>query len=185
MVKKKSALTYIEVPYFEDVASVFSSFAHLPWAMFLDSGRPCRDNGRYEIFSAHPYKTFLTRGKKTTITENGYQQTVLEDPFSLLSVELNKNKNSESDLPFTGGAIGYFSYDLGRRIEKIPANATDDVEIPEMAIGIYRWAYVSDHHEKKATLVGDLADHRLRLYWNDLVSKVSSPQEKPSAQAFN
>ncbi len=181
---KKITLTYQDVPYIEDVSSIFSAFAHLPWAMFLDSGRPHKDNGRYEIFSAHPYKTFLTHGRKTTVTENGYQQVELEDPFSLLAKELDAAHVEESSLPFTGGAIGYFSYDLGRKIEKIPSIAIDDLDIPEMAVGIYRWAYVCDHQDKTATLVGDLTDHRVRLYWKDLIAKVSDPSDKQINNTF-
>ena len=173
MKSRKITLTYQDVPYVDDVSCIFSLFAHLPWAMYLDSGRPYRENGRYEIFSAHPHKTFLTQGKKTTVSENGYQHIELEDPFSLVAKELDGISMEDNDLPFTGGAIGYFAYDLGRKIEKIPTIAIDDLEIPEMAIGIYRWAYVSDHHKRKATLVGDLTDHRVRLYWNDLIAKVS------------
>ena len=184
MRSKKITLTYQDVPYNEDVSRIFSAFAHLPWAMFLDSGRPYKDNGRYEIFSAHPYKTFLTHGKKTIVTENSYQQVELEDPFSLLAKELDTAQVEESSLPFTGGAIGYFSYDLGRKIEKIPSLAIDDLNIPEMAVGIYRWAYVCDHQEKTATLVGDLTDHRVRLYWKDLIAKVSNPIDKPANNAF-
>ena len=180
MQNKKLILTYQNVPYIEDVSSVFSLFAHLPWAMFLDSGRPQKDNGRYEIFSAHPYKTFLTRGKKTIVSVNGCQQVELDDPFALLAKELAVSVSDESSLPFTGGAIGYFSYDLGRKIEKIPTIADDDLNIPEMAIGIYRWVYVCDHLMKSATLVGDLTDHRVRLYWNDLIDKVSVPEVKQS-----
>lgn len=184
MKAKKVTLTYHDVPYVEDVSSIFSSFAHLPWAMFLDSGRPHKDNGRFEIFSAHPYKTFVTRGKKTTVTENGYQHVDLDDPFLLLTKELSGLTADKSDLPFTGGAIGYFSYDLGRKIENLPATATNDLNIPEMAVGIYRWAYVCDHYEKKATLVGDLTDHRVRLYWTDLINKVSTPCEQQSENSL-
>ena len=43
-------------------------------------------------------------------------------------------------LPFIGGALGLFGYDLGRRFERLPSLAARDVTIPEMAVGIYDWA---------------------------------------------
>ncbi len=168
-----SKLTRVSVPYFEDVTSVFSSFAHLPWAILLDSGRPMSKFGRYEIFSAYPKKTFVTRGKLTTVTTGGNQQVVPDDPFELLTSELSKNCIEPDELPFTGGALGFFSYDLGRRVEKIPTTALDDIELPEMAVGIYHWAYVADHVEKTAVVVGDLSEPRVRLNWNDIISDVS------------
>lgn len=168
-------LTYHQVPYIENVANVFAQFASLPWSIFLDSGRPYSDQGRYEIFSAFPKKTFLTQGKYTTITSGGYQQVVPDDPFELLQHELSSYQVDSSHLPFAGGALGYFSYDLGRRIEKMKSTAQNDVAMPDMAIGIYRWAYVVDHHEKKSTLVGDLSDSRVRLNWQDIINKVTNP----------
>ncbi len=168
-----SKLTYVSVPYFEDVAPVFSTFAYLPWAIFLDSGRPASEFGRYEIFSAYPKKTFVTQGKFTTITSGGNQQIVSDDPFELVANELARSTIEADGLPFTGGALGFFSYDLGRRVENIPSSALDDIELPEMAIGIYHWAYIADHAEKKAIVVGDLSEPRVRLNWQDIINDVS------------
>lgn len=169
-----SKITCVEVPYFDDVAPVFSAFTNLPWSIFLDSGRPLSDFGRYEIFSAYPKKTFVTHGKLTTITSGGNQQVVPDDPFDLLTSELSGNFIQTDEFPFVGGALGFFSYDLGRRIESIPNSALDDVGIPEMAVGIYHWAYIADHVEKRAVVVGDLSEPRVRLNWQDIIEKVSS-----------
>ena len=59
-----------------------------------------------------------------------------------------------AELPFTGGAIGYFGYDLARRYERLPALATDLERLPEMAVGIYDWAVVVDHSERRTWLAG-------------------------------
>ena len=173
----KTSVIEQRVPYFEDVSCVFDSFAHMPWSVFLDSGRPLSDHGRYEIFSALPRKTFVTKGRKTVIQSGGYQEIVFDDPFALLMRELKNRDLRPSSLPFTGGAIGYFSYDLGRRVERIPEKALDDMNIPDMAIGIYHWAYVADHHNRTATLVGDLSEPRVKLNWEEFILKVSQPEE--------
>lgn len=175
-----------EMPYFENVAALFASFAHLPWSIFLDSGRPHSSHGRYDIISAFPNQTFLTRAGKTTIESAGYQQIVPNDPFRLVQAALDKAnlKDPVSDLPFTGGALGYFSYDLGRYVERISTTALDDIAMPEMAVGIYRWAYVVDHDNKTATLVGDHADHRVRLRWPEIVEWLSSPNQQVFGEAL-
>ena len=175
MADDQSLLTLVDVPYVEDVARVFAGFAHLPWAIFLDSGRPYSAQGRYEIFSAYPKKTFTTYGRKTIIDDGCQQEVVFADPFQLLTQELNKVSLPAGRLPFTGGALGVFAYDLGRRIEKIPAIAVNDINMPDMAVGIYHWAYVADHHNKTATLAGRPGEPRVRLYWQDLIARVSRP----------
>jgi para-aminobenzoate synthetase component 1 len=178
-----SKLTRVSVPYYEDIAPVFSPFAYLPWAILLDSGRPQSKFGRYEIFSAYPKKTFVTRGKLTTITSGGNHQVVPDDPFDLIASELSRDFIESDELPFTGGVLGFFSYDLGRRVENIPTTALDDIELPEMAIGIYHWAYIADHVDKTAVVVGDLSEPRVRLNWHDIIKDVSEPSnEVPSRE---
>lgn len=174
----------MDVPYKEDVSQVFSSFASLPWAIFLDSGRPESTSGRYEIFSAYPKKTFVTKGKQTEVTTGGHRQLVFDDPFELLTQELNQHTVTQNDLPFTGGALGFFSYDLGRRVENISSKAVDDINMPDMAVGIYHWAYIADHVEKKATLVGNLAEPRVRLNWEEILGSVKNPPEDADDNSY-
>ncbi|MGB9803973.1 aminodeoxychorismate synthase component I, partial [Desulfofundulus sp.] len=47
-------------------------------------------------------------------------------------------------LPFCGGAVGYFSYDLGRVLEKMPSLAVDDLQTPDLCLGFYDTATVVD-----------------------------------------
>ena len=78
------------------------------------------------------------------------------DPLELLRRALGEVDTIGGELPFTGGAIGCFAYDLGRRFERLPAIAARDIDFPEMVVGIYDWAYVIDHRDKRAWLVGDV-----------------------------
>ncbi|MEB0070359.1 aminodeoxychorismate synthase component I, partial [Pseudomonas sp. CCI3.1] len=48
----------------------------------------------------------------------------------------------EYELPFAGGLIGYLSYDFGRQLEQLPANARDDLHLPEAQLGLYAWALI-------------------------------------------
>ncbi|MDX9999700.1 MAG: aminodeoxychorismate synthase component I [Polyangia bacterium] len=48
-------------------------------------------------------------------------------------------------LPFAGGALGYFAYDLGRSIERLPEKTIDDLGMDDLCLGLYDWALVCDH----------------------------------------
>ena len=158
------------LPYFTDSSTLFSAFAEQPWAIFLDSGHPNSQQGRYDIISFNPICTLVTHGSVTKITR--YDETIESslDPFDLVKAELQKPSITEYDLPFNGGAIGYFSYDLARRLEKLPIIASDAEQIADMAIGIYTWAVIVDHHQQQSYLVG-YADNDAQ--WQELIEQFS------------
>ncbi|MCK4765036.1 MAG: anthranilate synthase component I family protein, partial [Candidatus Aminicenantes bacterium] len=54
--------------------------------------------------------------------------------------------------PFVGGGIGYFSYELGRQIEALPATTRDVMGIPECYIGFYNAVIICDHEKEKTYL---------------------------------
>ncbi|MEA3278515.1 MAG: aminodeoxychorismate synthase component I [Pseudomonadota bacterium] len=141
-------------PYRPDSAQLFASVASRPWAAFLDSCSPGCATGRFDVIAWEPRVTLQSRGEVTEIRCEGAARLSREDPFELLRRYLGPPVEAPGDLPFYGGAIGYFSYDLGRHIERLPATAADPLGLPEMAVGIYDWALVVDHAEGRSWLVG-------------------------------
>lgn len=149
---------------------LFSGIETLPWAMLLRSASESHVDSRFDILVAQPVATFETTGQRTTINVN--ENRVLQedniisesDPFELLhqyQQELIPDLNFEHDLPFVGGALGYFSYDLGRRVETLPELAEHDIKAPDMAVGLYDWAVIVDHKLKAACVVGLNVEARL------------------------
>ena len=143
----------VELDYSRDSTVLFSQIAAEPWSIFLDSGYPRIDSGRYDIMSARPYRTLVTHGEETRITGGESVRCSGEDPFALVKQQLGERRINLSGLPFSGGALGYFSYDLGRRLERLPALCKDDVKMPDMAIGLYDWAVIVDHHKRRTWLI--------------------------------
>lgn len=168
------------LPYFPDSSLLFSAIALRPWSVFLDSGYPYSNQGRYDIIAADPICTLVTHGDKTIITRDDVVVLVSEvDPFALVKEQLLPELIGFAELPFTGGAIGYFSYDLARRLENLPVIAEDAEQIAEMVVGIYPWALIVDHHQQQSYLVGhDCKD----ILWQSLILQFSQlPEPKPQA----
>jgi para-aminobenzoate synthetase component I len=188
--------------YFHDSTRLFAPIAHLPWSMMLDSGQALNPStgkagsqyGRFDILVAEPFITLVTKGKYTTITRNAKVEYSEEDPFLLLKSILAPYKTPKvgvfspkegspvagTTLPFAGGAVGYFAYDLGRRLEKLPNQAMPAAGIPEMMVGIYDWAVVVDHREKCSYLISHGFNSDTHQNWTrlqelfDETSRVSS-----------
>ena len=161
-----------ELPYREDSAALFESVADLPWAVFLDSGRHHLAQSRYVIISAEPYITLTTRASLTEM-RGATSELSREDPLALVRRHLAIDPAAHGDLPFSGGAIGYFSYDLARRYELLPVLAEDAEKMPEMAIGIYDWAVVVDHVERRTWLSGHGRDPETERKWAQLKTRFS------------
>ncbi|HEY6594649.1 MAG TPA: anthranilate synthase component I [Asanoa sp.] len=69
---------------------------------------------------------------------------------------LTSEDAQDADLPpLTGGMVGYLSYDLVRRFERLPSLAYDDLEVPELGMMLATDLVVLDHYEGSATLVAN------------------------------
>lgn len=143
-----------QLPYCADSVGWLMAVRHLPQAIWLDSGRPGSTYGRFDIISAAPQVIFETQGDITRITQlNGQVTQSKADPFQLIQDHLPPLSPRLGELPFYGGALGYFGYDLGRRLEQLPRIATPDIQLPDMSVGIYPWAIVQDHQLRQAWFI--------------------------------
>lgn len=171
----------VQLPYFSDSSALFSSIAGEPWSVFLDSGFPYSNQGRYDIIAAEPLCTLVTHGDITEVTRNGLTIKSSADPFDLVKQQLVADLNNNDDLPFNGGAIGYFSYDLARRLETLPVIAEDAEHTAEMAVGIYNWALIVDHQQKISYLIGHDCEEQK---WQALIAQFSQLPEQQEHNAF-
>lgn len=146
---------------------VFTPIANEPWAIWLDSGESQHIDACFDILVWQPEVTLTTHGMKTHIHHTKKDKVIVsdEDPLSLLESTqqqiLKKLSPSKQNLPFLGGALGYFSYDLGRRFENLPSEAEQDISLPEMAVGIYTQAIIFDHKSKEYFLICQEAERLL------------------------
>ena len=169
----------IELEYRSDSARIFQSLLDLPYCVFLDSGYGSSFAGRYDILAASPYLTLTTRGAETEIRSRRSVEVSGRDPLELLREHMGPNDPVASDLPFTGGAIGYLSYDLGRRFESFAGTAERDFEMPEMLVGLYDWALVVDHERKQSFLVRGGRDPATVEQWDEIQALFQHASAKP------
>jgi para-aminobenzoate synthetase component 1 len=125
------------VPY-RDPIEAFAPFAAEPWAMLLDSASADPARGRYVFIAVRPVASLRDP----------------PDPFAALEAALGRRRRTEhgTSLPFTGGAVGLFGYELGRHLERAPARHRDGGV--EMAVGLYDVIAGFDLAERRAWVVG-------------------------------
>lgn len=123
--------------------------------VLLESASKEKEIGRYSLLSAEPFLILKSKGSKTTLYKNGRKEReTSKNPFEAVEEELKKYEISEEvNLPFVGGAVGYFSYDLNRHLEELPNWAQDDLNLPDLYLAFYDWGIVYDHFKKETSLV--------------------------------
>lgn len=173
-----------ELPYHKESANIFASLHQQPWAIFLDSCQPWSQQGRFDLIAAEPYATLMTQGEETEIRCGDKVIHSTADPFKLLQEQLGDPIESNPSLPFCGGAMGYFSYDLGRRLEQLPDLAEDIDPLPRMAIGLYDWVFLVDHQLQRSWLVSQGRSAATHELWNSLVSRFSQPLTEQKTTPF-
>ncbi len=134
------------LPYHADPSRYFNTVMHAPGAILLDAGRPTAQRGRYDLISAWPLAELAPTPDETA---NAFLQRLRQSLSDLGECQAPV----DNPLPFTGGLIGYLSYDFGRRLEQLPTQAVDDLDLPDARLGLYAWALISDHQQQRSQLV--------------------------------
>jgi para-aminobenzoate synthetase component I len=134
---------------------VAESFRDLSGLALLESARPGR-NGRWSYLTADPVDVLAAPSDGS-------------DPFADARRLLGRLDGTVAGgPPFLGGLVGYLSYDLGRRLERLPALAADDQPLPLLRLALHDWVVAWDRRTGDAwlggrALDGDAAGHGRRL----------------------
>src|SRR5262245_25019612 len=114
-----------------------ASIADLPGAFALRSSLPdpgaASRRARWSFFGAEPFATF--RGDPA-----GAMAAWRDVAASVSTVDAGpvlRTGTHAWDVPFTGGAVGYWAYDYGRRLERLPAIARDDLALPDFVLALH------------------------------------------------
>ncbi|MDA9393129.1 para-aminobenzoate synthase [Bradyrhizobium sp. CCBAU 45394] len=122
--------------------------AHLT---FLDSASRHGSLGRYSYVTCDPFGTYMVADGQATW--NGI--SLKGDPWNVLRSLLAKySLRPRSALPpFQGGAAGFFSYDLNRTLERLPAIPSFDQCVPQSILHFYDVVISYDHTDKRCWII--------------------------------
>ncbi len=90
----------------------------------------------------------------------GAVRTLRGDPLALMSARLEAVRTvraplAGTDLPFVGGWVGYFGWDLSRLLERLPSPPADDYGLPIALLARYDAIAVLDHARQRIVLVSN------------------------------
>ena len=109
--------------------------------------------------------------------------TITGEPLSVLADRLAwfGCADAPEHVPFAGGAVGYFSYDLGRTIEPVPSIALEDIPTPDYCLGFYDSALCIDLARRKCIAFSSTGDIEAVDDWRKLA--LSVPEARPPVES--
>lgn len=134
---------------------VYCTFKDLPYSFLLDTGMEVSGLGHHSFAGALPFLVLEAKNGIIRINREGKYRQHRGDPLEMLQRILAEQAFPpvRSDFPFHGGAVGYFSYDLGRHFEKLPEQARDDLVTPDLCLGFYDVFCAVDVRDNSVCLV--------------------------------
>jgi para-aminobenzoate synthetase component 1 len=121
-------------------ARALRALAHLPSPFLLHSGS-LDARARWSFFGADPFAVF-----------HGDDVADARRLWRRFSEQVRAADPSPTLVPFTGGAVGYWSYDYGRRLERWSGSARDDLHLPDAVLMFYDVIGAFDHQTRQAWL---------------------------------
>src|SRR5215475_3909565 len=152
------------IPVYKSVIADFltpvSAFLRLekdrPYAFLLESVEGGETIARYSFLGCDPF--LVSR----------YRRGQPADFMETLRANLNRFRSVKLPNlpPFTGGAVGYFGYDMVRTVENIPKRAVDDLGVDDAVLMFY-----------KTVLAFDRLRHQIHIISNLIVEASQEPIE--------
>ncbi len=142
-----------------DLKTPVSAFLRAAWpeseCFLLESVENGEQVGRYTFIGLAPFKRIVARGNEITITEGRKVVDIEGDIFQVLRRALGGHRPARLPglPPFTAGAVGFFSYDAVRQIERLPAHAKDELGVPDACLLFFDEVLAFDHVRKEIWLV--------------------------------
>lgn len=136
----------VEVVTQLDTYEIYKHLSSHGESALLESSMVHERLGQYSFVGWNPFLTFSYL--EGTYNLNG--QSFQGDPFQTLDILIEKyaTKN-ETEFPFVGGGIGYFSYDLVRDLVKLPIHSEQIIDVPTCYFNFYETIIIVDHLKEK------------------------------------
>jgi anthranilate synthase component 1 len=130
-------------------------------SFLLESVEGGEQVGRYSFLGVNPSGAIRVKGDQLTLTRDG-QETARtlapgEDPLNVIKAELDRFRVVRVEgLPrFVGGAVGYIGYDVVRHFERLPASASDDLNVPDLLFLLPDTLVIFDHARHQLALLAN------------------------------
>ena len=156
------------------------------YSFLLESVEGGEKWARYCFLGCDPSIVVSTKGRTLTIIENGkreQREIKSGSPLSAVKEVLARYQPVPSaGLPrFSGGAVGFISYDMVRFFEELPEQTIDDLDVPDSQFVITDTMLVFDNVSQTIKIISNAFvddDDDLSAVYEKTLQKISALEEK-------
>jgi anthranilate synthase component 1 len=164
----------VDIPFtplevFSKIRGVFDK------SFLLESVEGREKIARYSFIGFDPLLEFKSKGREVEVNGERYQ---VDDPYDEMERVLNSFECGRvGTLPFSGGLVGFFSYDIVRFFEELPSSLPDTLDCPDAHFIIPTYLLCFDHLRKEVILVSYNKE-------NDNIEEIVGQEDASEIEAF-
>ncbi len=142
---------------------------------------------RYSFLGAGPREIYRLYEDRLEIDRQGDVEVRRTDPIEELRGLLRGIEGEAGPIPFTGGTVGYFGFDLARSIERLPDPPPDPFGLPVAQLSRFDRLVVFDHvHQRVLGIAneveGEVSAEQARRELDELSELLTARGEEGGAE---
>lgn len=165
---------------------LFQHFYNEKRAFLLESVEGGAKWARYSFIGTDPFMMVSGKSGRMVLERRGEKHVLEGKPLELLKAHLRSFRSPQlPELPpFTGGAVGFFGYDLLQYYEKLPAHRVDDLKMDDLQFMFCDQILVFDHFKQQIQVIGNVhvadgaKDDDITRAYNETCAKIEATLER-------
>ena len=189
---KKLAKSGNLIPVYKEIladldtpVSAYMKIGDGDYSFLLESVEGGEKWARYCFLGCDPAVVVSSKGRNITIDENGKRQQIkIESGTPLSAIKEILARYNPVDVPglprFSGGAVGFISYDMVRFFEDLPEDTADDLNVPDSQFIITDTMLVFDNISQTIKMVSNafIESDNLDEVYEQTIKKIGLLEEK-------
>jgi anthranilate synthase component I len=114
---------------------------------------------RFSFLGAGPREIYRLYADRLEVERDGHRRRLAGEPIAALRRVTAEISAAPGPVPFTGGLVGYFGYDLVRLLERLPSQPTDPFGLPVALLARFDTLVIFDHaYQRVLAIANEIED---------------------------